>query len=74
LPISSVATSQSRASSPIGVPFEVLDVAPDTARDVYGVDLILVQPDLHVVWRGNRVPSDPRGLARGSSPGANPIA
>jgi hypothetical protein len=30
---------------------------------VYGYDLILVRPDLHVVWRGNAAPSDPAQLA-----------
>jgi hypothetical protein len=30
---------------------------------VYGRDLILVRPDLHVVWRGNAPPDDPRRLA-----------
>ena len=31
----------------------VLDVPDRIARDIYGYDLILVRPDLHVVWRGN---------------------
>ena len=26
------------------------------ARDIYGHDLMLVRPDLHVVWRGNAAP------------------
>ena len=33
------------------------------ARDVYGYDLILVRPDLHIVWRGNAMPGDPAALA-----------
>jgi 2-polyprenyl-6-methoxyphenol hydroxylase-like FAD-dependent oxidoreductase len=41
------------------VPFEVLTIDRDSPRDVYGYDLILVRPDLHVVWRGNAEPSDP---------------
>jgi hypothetical protein len=33
-------------------------------RDVYGYDLLLLRPDLHVVWRGNQILSvDPRQLA-----------
>ena len=32
-------------------------------RDVYGFDLLLLRPDLHVVWRGNRLPEDPAKLA-----------
>jgi hypothetical protein len=32
-------------------------------RDVYGYDMILLRPDLHVVWRGNGAPSDPAQVA-----------
>ena len=32
-------------------------------RDVYGCDLLLLRPELHVVWRGNRLPDDPARLA-----------
>jgi len=46
-----------------GAPFAVVDVADAAARDLYGVDLILLRPDLHVAWRGNRAPDDARGLA-----------
>ena len=31
-------------------------------RDIYGYDLLLLRPDLHVVWRGNRL-DDPARLA-----------
>ena len=38
--------------------------SPDqAARDVYGYDLVLVRPDLHVVWRGNAAPEDPARIA-----------
>jgi len=46
------------------VPFEVLDVTDARAREIYGYDLILLRPDLHVAWRGNRPPPDPARLAR----------
>jgi hypothetical protein len=36
----------------------VLDVPDRIARDVYGYDLILLRPDLHIVWRGNHAPDD----------------
>ena len=39
-------------------PLEVLDVASERARDIYQYDLLLVRPDLHVVWRGNEPPQD----------------
>jgi hypothetical protein len=35
----------------------------DEARSIYGRDLVLIRPDLHVVWRGNSAPDDPGGLA-----------
>jgi 2-polyprenyl-6-methoxyphenol hydroxylase-like FAD-dependent oxidoreductase len=44
-------------------PVDVLTIDGGAARDVYGFDLILVRPDLHVVWRGNSPPSDPEQLA-----------
>ena len=35
----------------------------DEARAIYGRDLVLVRPDLHVVWRGNAPPEDAVRLA-----------
>ena len=46
-----------------GAPATVLDVNDARARDVYGVDLILLRPDMHVVWRGNAAPADVAALA-----------
>jgi hypothetical protein len=46
-----------------GAPYAVLDLPDARARDVYGYDLILVRPDLHIVWRGNALPDDPARLA-----------
>jgi 2-polyprenyl-6-methoxyphenol hydroxylase-like FAD-dependent oxidoreductase len=46
-----------------GAPLQVLDVADDAARGIYGYDLILLRPDLHVVWRGNVPPEEPNELA-----------
>jgi hypothetical protein len=34
----------------------VLEIADRVAREIYGYDLILLRPDLHVVWRGNAAP------------------
>lgn len=52
-----------RAVRARGAPLTVLDVAEDAPRDVYGVDLILLRPDMHVAWRGNAPPGDPAALA-----------
>ncbi len=52
-----------KAFAAYGAPFSVLDIAEDHPRDVYGYDLLLLRPDLHVVWRGNRLPDDAARLA-----------
>ncbi|MCZ8147376.1 MAG: FAD-dependent monooxygenase [Roseomonas sp.] len=52
-----------RAFAAHGAPLNVIDVTEPAARDVYGHDLLLLRPDLHVVWRGNTPPEDPAGLA-----------
>jgi 2-polyprenyl-6-methoxyphenol hydroxylase-like FAD-dependent oxidoreductase len=44
-------------------PVHVLDVPDQIVRDVYGFDLLLVRPDLHVVWRGNAAPEDAAEVA-----------
>ncbi|TMH41120.1 MAG: 2-polyprenyl-6-methoxyphenol hydroxylase [Betaproteobacteria bacterium] len=46
-----------------GAPLAVLDIPDDAPRQVYGHDLLLLRPDLHVVWRGNRPPEDPGNVA-----------
>jgi hypothetical protein len=45
-------------------PLQVLDIGDRTARELYGHDLLLLRPDLHVAWRGNRPPEDARALAK----------
>lgn len=44
-------------------PLMVLDVPDQIARDLYGYDLILLRPDMHIVWRGQQPPDDPAPLA-----------
>jgi len=46
-----------------GASLEVLDIPDEVARDVYGVDLLLLRPDLHIVWRGQRAPAEPARVA-----------
>jgi 2-polyprenyl-6-methoxyphenol hydroxylase-like FAD-dependent oxidoreductase len=48
----------------LGAPCTVVRLDSDAARGVYGYDLLLVRPDLHVVWRGNRTPANPDEIAR----------
>jgi 2-polyprenyl-6-methoxyphenol hydroxylase-like FAD-dependent oxidoreductase len=45
-----------RAFAALGAPFAVLDVGEDRVRDLFGCDLLLLRPDLHVAWRGNAAP------------------
>ncbi len=46
------------AAAQCGLPIAVLDVTDDASRDTYGRDLVLVRPDQHVAWRGDRLPDD----------------
>jgi 2-polyprenyl-6-methoxyphenol hydroxylase-like FAD-dependent oxidoreductase len=46
-----------------GAPFHVLDINEERPRELYGCDLLLLRPDLHVVWRGNSLPGEANKLA-----------
>jgi len=52
-----------RAIRARGAPVTVLEVPDRVAREVYGYDLILLRPDLHVVWRGQGAPDDAAAVA-----------
>jgi 2-polyprenyl-6-methoxyphenol hydroxylase-like FAD-dependent oxidoreductase len=52
-----------RAMQATGAPFQIVAIADEAPRAVYGYDWILLRPDLHVVWRGQRPPDDPEALA-----------
>jgi hypothetical protein len=52
-----------RAFASIGAPLQVLDIPDERARDVYQYDLLLLRPDMHVVWRGHAAPQAPDRLA-----------
>ena len=52
-----------KAFAGVGAPFETLQIPDAVARDLYGFDLILLRPDLHIAWRGNQAPAQPRRLA-----------
>src|SRR5437016_5824733 len=57
------ASASQRSFAAYRAPFDVLDLAVDAARDVFGYDLILLRPDLHIVWRGNQLAIEPDELA-----------
>ena len=44
-------------------PLDTLPVDSERARDICGCDLLLVRPDLHVAWRGNKLPEDAQAIA-----------
>jgi 2-polyprenyl-6-methoxyphenol hydroxylase-like FAD-dependent oxidoreductase len=48
----------------LGAPLTVMQLDDAAPREIYGRDLLLLRPDLHVVWRGNAPPEDAPGLAR----------
>lgn len=47
----------------LGVPLTVLRLAEPQLRAAYQARLLLLRPDLHVAWRGDAAPSDPKSLA-----------
>jgi 2-polyprenyl-6-methoxyphenol hydroxylase-like FAD-dependent oxidoreductase len=51
------------AFAAFGAPFGTLRAPSAAARAVYERDLVLVRPDLHVVWRGNAPPADAGRIA-----------
>ncbi|HEX6512948.1 MAG TPA: FAD-dependent monooxygenase [Chloroflexota bacterium] len=55
--------SSLRASaSQRGIPLRVLRHCEPELRELYGANLMLVRPDLHVAWRSNEPPADPVAL------------
>ncbi|HEY1362394.1 MAG TPA: FAD-dependent monooxygenase [Xanthobacteraceae bacterium] len=56
-------TGLQEAFAGLGAPLQLVDIADPHARDIYGHDLLLLRPDLHIAWRGNAPPADPHALA-----------
>jgi len=56
-------TALARAFASHAAPFTVLEIDEERPRDIYGYDLLLLRPDLYVVWRGSSLPDDPAKLA-----------
>ena len=52
-----------RAIRSHGAQVSMLNVPDAVARDIYGYDLILLRPDMHVVWRGQGPPADSAKVA-----------
>src|SRR5579864_5601976 len=58
-----------RSFQELHAPLEVLDIVGERPRDIYQFDLLLIRPDLHVVWRGNHLRQDASKNARVSTGG-----
>jgi 2-polyprenyl-6-methoxyphenol hydroxylase-like FAD-dependent oxidoreductase len=57
------ASGLERAIKAHRAPVTVLDVPDRIAREIYGFDLMLLRPDMHVVWRGNAAPENGAEIA-----------
>jgi len=58
------AASLQQAFAVLHAPLSILDIDSAAVHRVYAFDYLLVRPDLHVVWRGNKLPADPHAVAR----------
>lgn len=59
------------AAERVGLPLCTIDIDDGAVRDLYERKLVLVRPDRHVAWRGDRVPADAAALVdriRGMAP------
>lgn len=57
------ASAVKAAFDTLGAPLRILSRNEEHVRMVYGCRYLLVRPDLHIVWTGNSLPSDPQSLA-----------
>jgi 2-polyprenyl-6-methoxyphenol hydroxylase-like FAD-dependent oxidoreductase len=62
-PVGSSLDKLRQSFTKFGAHLDILEVGGNTARDVYGSDLVLVRPDLHVVWRGDQLPANHHAIA-----------
>src|SRR5262249_37930203 len=53
-----------KAFAGVGAPFKLLSLDDAHARGIYGYDMMLLRPDMHIAWRGNAAPQDAAKLVR----------
>jgi len=46
----------------LGAPLDVVRLDEPHVREVYGCSLLLLRPDLHIAWRGDKPPKDADSL------------
>ncbi len=51
-----------QAAAARGVPLERVVIRDPQARQLYERNLVLIRPDQHVAWRGDRVPDNPSAI------------
>jgi 2-polyprenyl-6-methoxyphenol hydroxylase-like FAD-dependent oxidoreductase len=51
------------AFSKLGAPLKIVRLDEPEIRTVYGFNVLLLRPDLHIAWRGDVSPSDPTELS-----------
>jgi 2-polyprenyl-6-methoxyphenol hydroxylase-like FAD-dependent oxidoreductase len=56
-------TGLERGIRAYGAPVQALEIPDQIARDIYEYDLLLLRPDMHVVWRGHEPPQDAAEVA-----------
>ncbi len=56
-------SSLTKAFAATGAPLDVVRVDEPSLRKVYGSSVLLLRPDLHVVWRGDALPASAARLA-----------
>jgi 2-polyprenyl-6-methoxyphenol hydroxylase-like FAD-dependent oxidoreductase len=60
----SLDTSKLRQSyEKIGAPVAEVRIESNRLRDLYGFDLLVLRPDMHVAWRGNDAAPNPQEIA-----------
>ena len=57
------ATEIRKSFEAIGAPVAGVQVGSERIRDLYGFDLLVLRPDMHVVWRGTEAPQNAREIA-----------
>ncbi|HCL68026.1 MAG TPA: 2-polyprenyl-6-methoxyphenol hydroxylase [Gammaproteobacteria bacterium] len=57
------ATEIRKSFEAIGAPVAGVQVRSERIRDLYGFDLLVLRPDMHVVWRGTEAPQNAREIA-----------
>ena len=48
----------------LGLPLDIVFIDDDHAKSIYRYNLVLVRPDQHVAWRGNKVPSNAKEILK----------